>query len=264
MKGFLLSLQSEFYKSRKTLGFWSAILLPFILMFFVALGFYLKADKLATYKTEQLWGTFAGIPIGVMGSLLLPFFIIFLAYSVNAIEHKSDTWKTLFTLPVPKWSVYSAKYVYAVLLLLICLALFPALTLLFGNLLGSIQPKLKFAGYQKQAEIFQIYGKLFLASLGLLSLQFLMSLIWKDFLKPMGIGLIGVITGVILVTNVHWEYAYTVPYAQPLQSVVTSLSKKAAKPAFNWWFTPEVQLSLLTAAVIFVAGYFIIHRKSIK
>ncbi len=30
-----------------------------------------------------------------------------------SVEHKADTWKTLFSLPIAKWSVYSAKYVYA-------------------------------------------------------------------------------------------------------------------------------------------------------
>ncbi|WP_345948775.1 ABC transporter permease [Mucilaginibacter sp. PAMB04274] len=263
MKGFLLSLQSEFYKSRKTLGFWSAILLPFILMFLVTIGFYIKADKLTAYTPEKVWGNFAGIPMGVMGSLLLPMFIIFLAYSVNNIEHRSDTWKTLFTLPIPKWSIYSAKFVYAVLLLLISLLLFPGFTILFGNLLGAIQPKLKFSGYHMEKELFQIYSKLFLASLGTLSLQFLMSLVWKDFLKPMGIGFIGAIMGIILVATVHWEYAYTIPYSQPLQSIMGRSKTLNGQAQFEL-LTKEVQLSLITAAVIFVAGYFVVKRKSIK
>lgn len=263
MKGFFLSLQSEFYKSRKTLGFWSAILLPLILMFLVALGFYLNANKLAPYTTEKLWITFMGIPIGIMGSLLLPIFIIFLGYSSNSIEHKSDTWKTLFTLPIPKWSVYGAKYVYTILLLFICLMLFPAFTVLFGNLLGLIQPKLRFAGHHIEKEIFQLYSKLFLASLGLLSVQFLMSLIWKDFLKPMGIGLVGTVAGVILAGTVRWEYAYAFPYSQPLQSIMNMGKKVNGKAGFSL-LTPEVQASLLIAVLIFAAGYFIIQRKSIK
>jgi hypothetical protein len=159
MKGFILSLQSEFYKSRKTLGFWSAILLPLILMFLVSVGFYLNYGKLMKMPSEMLWGQFAGIAMGLMGTLLLPMFIIFLAYSVNNIEHKSDTWKTLFTLPIPKWSVYSAKYVYTVFLLLLSLVLFATLTIGFGNLLGVIQPKLKFSGYHMEGELFQVYAK---------------------------------------------------------------------------------------------------------
>jgi hypothetical protein len=263
MKGFLLSLQSEFYKSRKTLGFWSAILLPLILMFFVAFGFYVKSDKLTTMPPIAIWSQFSGIPMGIMGTLLLPMYIVFLAYSVNSIEHKSDTWKTLFTLPIGKWSIYSAKFLYAVLLILLTLMLFAGFTLAFGNLLGVLKPELKFSGYHMESELFQIYFKFFLASMGILSLQFVMSLLWKDFLKPMGIGFVGTITGTILVTGARWEYAYMFPYSQPLLSVF-GIGKKIKGQTGLDFFTNEVLFSLGIALVVYIIGYFIVERKSVK
>lgn len=264
MKGFLLSLQSEFYKSRKTLGFWGAILLPVIILFFVTVGFYFNADKMAGNKPEMLWGQFAGIPLAIMGSLLLPMFIVFIGYSVNAIEHKSDTWKTLFTLPIPKWSIYTAKYLYAVILILITLTLFFVLTIGFGNLLGNIQPKLKFGGYHMESSLFQVYAKLFLASQGIIALQFLMSLLWKDFLKPMGVGFIGTITGVILTGPAHWKYAYIYPYSQPLLSIMGTGNRKIRPNETPDFLTNEVWISLTIAAVVYVVGYFIVERRSIK
>ena len=60
-----------------------------------------------------LWFNFSWAILSVMGSLLLPMLIVFIAYSVNNIEHKAETWKTLFTLPISKFSIYSAKYLYA-------------------------------------------------------------------------------------------------------------------------------------------------------
>lgn len=263
MKGFILSLQSEFYKSRKTLGFWSAILLPLILMLLVSIGFFLKADKMAMLPPKAVWLQFFIIPMGIMGSLLLPIFIIFICYSVNSIEHKSDTWKTLFTLPIAKWSIYSAKFLYAVFLIFVTLMLFATFTWAFGNLLGIIQPKLKFSGYHMEKELFQIYFKLFLASLGIISLQFLMSLIWKDFMKPMGIGFVAFITGVILVQAAKWEYAYTFPYSQPLLAIIGTGKKAKSDLGFEI-FTTDVLYSLGTAIVIFIIGYFIVERKSIK
>src|SRR5579875_1148033 len=110
MIGFLRSLRSEFYKSRKTLGFWCAIVLPFIICLLVTWGTYNHSEHLAPFPPVLQWLTLAGSIINVMGILLLPFFIIFVSYSVNNIEHKAETWKTLFSLPLPKWSVYTAKY----------------------------------------------------------------------------------------------------------------------------------------------------------
>ncbi len=263
MKGFLLSLQSEFYKSRKTLGFWSAVLLPLLLTSLISIGFYFKSAKLAAYPGKVLWAQFSGISLGMMGTLLLPIFIIFIAYSVNSVEHKSDTWKTLFTLPIPKWSIYSAKFFYAFFLILLCLMLFVTFTIGFGNLLGLLKPELKFLDAHIEKELFDIYIKLFLGSLAILALQFVMSLIWKDFLKPMGIGFVGTIVGAILVTNVRWEYAYAFPYAQPLHAIM-GLTKKIRVNSDLEIFTNEVLASMGIATAIFILGYFIVKRLSIK
>ncbi len=55
MKGFILSLQSEFYKSRKTLGFWSAIILPIIITLLVFTGMYSNSSKLMQLPAMLLW-----------------------------------------------------------------------------------------------------------------------------------------------------------------------------------------------------------------
>src|SRR6201999_2179532 len=115
---------------------------------------------------------------------------------------------------------YAAKYFYAFFLVLLCLALFVIFTLGFGNLLAVLKPQLKFSEYNAAGLLAQVYLKLFLASLGILSIQFLLSLLFRDFLKPMGIGFVCTITGVILATS-GWAYAYLVPYSHPLLSIKT-------------------------------------------
>ncbi|WP_184546818.1 ABC transporter permease [Mucilaginibacter sp. FT3.2] len=262
MKGFILSFRSEFYKSRKTLGFWAAILLP---LFICTLGFYVKAEKMAGTPPMMLWLQFAGAILGVMGSLLLPMFIIFIAYSVNSIEHKADTWKSLFSLPISRWAVYGAKYSYAVFLVLITLTLFVLFTISYGNLLSVVKPELRFDNYHMEKELAQVYFKLFLSSLGILSIQFLLSLLWADFLKPMGIGFVCTITGVILASK-NWEYCYLFPYSHPMVAISTLLHRGEDQPKGIQIdvFTKDVFVSMAVGAVIFIAGYFIVLRKSVK
>lgn len=267
MKGFILSLQSEFYKSRKTLGFWSAILLPLIICLLVFMGFYGNSQKMANAPGVLTWMRFAGTILNVMGTLLLPIFVVFVGYSVNSIEHKADTWKTLFSLPISKWSVYSAKYFYAVILVFICLLLFMAFTIGLGNLLGMLKPELKFSEYRMETALMQVYFKLFLSSLGILSIQFLLSLLWSDFLKPMGIGFVCTIAGVIM-GAVDWHYAYLFPYAHPLMALKNMMPRikgKGMPPEFVIdIFTKDVYIGLAVAVVVFVAGYYIVQRKSVK
>lgn len=270
MKGFILSFRSEFYKTRKTMGFWSSVLLPFLLCLFVFIGFFVKSDGLTSNSGMELWLKFSAPILGVMGLLLMPMLIIFIAYSVNSLEHKADTWKTIFSLPLSKWSVYAAKYFYALFLVFLCLALFVLFTIGFGNFLGIVKPSLRFSEYSVASILTQIYFKFFLAALGILSIQFLLSLLFSDFLKPMGIGFVCTIAGGILAGN-NWEYAYLFPYSHPMMAM-KALGQ--AKPSGNHpsgiphftvdMLTHETWVSLVVAVAVFVGGYFIVLKRSVK
>ena len=268
MKGFLLSFRSEFYKTRKTIGFWGAILLPLLISLLAFAIFYTKSDKFSAMQPMGLWVQFSTIGLGMMGTLLLPIYTIFIAYSVNNVEHKADTWKTIFSLPISRWSVYGAKFAYALFLVFLCLALFALFTIGFGNLLGALKPELKFNDYHMEVQLMQIYFKLFLSSLGILSIQFLLSLLWADFLKPMGLGFVATIVGVTAASK-SWEYSYLFPYAHPMVAISTMIKQgdKAHGPVSELqidMFTKDVYVSLAIAVVVFIAGYFIVQRKSVK
>jgi hypothetical protein len=268
MKGFILSFRSEFYKTRKTMGFWSAVLLPLLICTLLFVGFFNKSEHLANVPGLMAWLQFAGAILAVMGSLLLPMLIVFISYSVNSIEHKADTWKSLFSLPIPKWSIYSAKYFYALFLVLLCLTLFVLFTVGFGNFLSVLKPELKFNEYHIEKLLAQIYFKLLLSSLGILSIQFLLSLLFRDFLKPMGIGFTATIAGVIL-ANVDWKYAYLFPYCHPMLTIKGLLKNRMGNGADMSdihidIFTKDIFVSLTVATVVFILGYFIVLKKSVK
>jgi hypothetical protein len=268
MKGFILSFRSEFYKTRKTMGFWCAVLLPLLLCLLLFVGFFNKSDHLANMPGMMAWLQFAGAILAVMGSLLLPMLIVFIGYSVNSIEHKADTWKSLFSLPISKFSVYAAKYAYAFFLVLLCLTLFVLFTLAFGNLLSILNPALKFNEYHIEGLLAKIYLKLLLSSLGILSIQFLLSLLFRDFLKPMGIGFVLTIAGVIL-ANAEWKYTYLFPYSHPMLTVRSLIHNRMGNgpelPQITIdLFTKDIFVSLTVAVVVFIAGYFIVLKKSVK
>jgi hypothetical protein len=263
MRSLSISIYSEFYKSRKTLAFWASILLPLIICGLITFGFYSSSEKILNLHQPPmiLWLRYISAALNVMGILILPFYVIFMAFSVNNIEHKNDTWKSLFAQPLHKFSIYAAKYIYAVILIFLSLFLFGSLTFAFGHLLHLLVPDYSFNQYNPSLILVKFYTKLFLSSLGILSIQFLLSLLWGDFLKPMGIGFIGTIMGIIT-ANVGWKYAYLIPYSHP--TLVLHSSKSATDLSAFPIFTQEITASLIYAAVLFVLGYFIVIKKSIK
>lgn len=266
MRGFLLSLYSEFYKTRKTLAFLSAIILPLALCILVSIGFYTYAEKMVSYTPEMQWMRFSSSFIGVMGSLLLPLLIIFQTFSINNIEHRAEMWKSLFSLPIPKWSIYSAKFVYALFLNALCLSLFASFIIISATVLDLLKPEFKFNEISFAAILFKLHLKLFLASTGILAIQFLFSLLWSDFLKPMGIGLLFTVFGIIT-ANLGWKYAFTIPYTHPILAI-NAVMKQAIKMkgelfTFNL-MSKEIWFSLAIAFTTYILGYFVIRKRSVK
>jgi hypothetical protein len=260
MYNLIISLRSEFYKSKNTLAFWASVLLPVFICGMIFFGAFFNSTRILKmhYPPAVLWMNYAATSLGIMGMLILPFYVIYMAFSVNNIEHKNDTWKSLFSQPLNRFSIYAAKYFYAVLLIFICLFLFFALTYLTAMLLQALVPALNFSEYEAAGMLAKLYTKLFLSALGILSLQFIISLMWSDFLKPMGIGFIGLIIGIIAATK-GWEYSYLIPYSQP-GLALSSRHSATQSPLF----TQEIISSLIYATILFILGYFIVSRRSIR
>lgn len=263
MKNFTLSLQSEFYKSKNTLAFWGAIILP-VFLCLIVFGVYLfKADSIIKAMKspvpEAYWYQYFMAILGVMGSLLLPMYLIFMTYSINNIEHKAETWKSLFSLPIPKFTVYASKAFYSLILVFITMTLFLGLTIGLGLLLGKLAPNyhLLDADLTKLfTDLAKIYTKLFISSLAIVAIQFLFSLIWPDFMKPMGFGFISLVTCLILL---RWEYSYLLPYALPMKA----LGIEGAKNEILI-FNKEAFISIGYALSFFILGYFVITKRSVK
>lgn len=265
MLSFFISLKSEFYKSRKSLAFWASILLPLIICGLITIGFYTSSEKILkmNYPTEGIWFQFLRQPISLMGMLILPFYVIFMAFSVNNIEHKNDTWKMLFSQPLNKFSIYAAKFLYGIILIFICLFLFAAFGLFFGLILSKLVPAFKFQDYSPVNFLWVVYLKLFLSALGIYSIQFILSLIWADFLKPMGIGFVLTIVGLITILT-KWEYAIYIPYGSPTDVVSTAFgSGKILAPPFPI-FIESIWVSLICSMISFIAGYYILSQRNIK
>jgi hypothetical protein len=263
MKDFILSIQSEFFKSKNTLAFWGAIILPVFLCLVVFGSYLIKAeDILKAMKNpppEAIWFQYFFAIGGIMGTLLLPMYLIFMTYSVNNIEHKAETWKSLFSLPIPKFTVYASKAVYTLMLVFVTLFLFLFLTIVLGLLLGKLVPNYHLfdADLNKLfVGLAQLHVKLFLASLGIVAIQFLFSLIWQDFMKPMGFGFIALVTCLILT---RWEYSYVLPYALPLKALQIGNESKEIVV-----FNKEAFSSIGYAIGFFVLGYFVITKRSVK
>lgn len=262
MRSFFVSLSSEFYKSRKTLAFWGAILLPLVICFLMSWGFISQAHKLANDPAPVLWFRYISAILGVMGVLLLPILVIYNTYAITNMEYKGDTWKSLFALPLSKFSIYTSKYLFIVFLTFMTMFLFAVAIIGSGHVIQIVKPQLEFGDYNPNTIIIKFFGKLFLSSIGIISIQFLMNLMWTDFLKPFGIGFLATIMGIITV-GVNWKYVDYVPYAYPNLTVHKIMQTKGDLNKMIV-FDQGIYNSLICGAIVFVIGYFLLAKKTIK
>ncbi len=261
MRSLFISLTSEFYKSRNTLAFWSSILLPLFLCAAIAIGFIIKHQDLAKHPPQILWFYFISPISGIMGSLLLPILVIYNTYAITNMEYKGDTWKSLFSLPLPKLSIYSSKFIYIIFLTFLTMLLFACFIITAGHTIELIRPTLEFGDFNPNEIIFKAFAKLFISSIGIISIQFLMNIMWNDFLKPFGLGFL--LTIVCSITaNIGWKYAAYLPYAFPSLTVMNIMQAK--KGAEMVVFDQAAFNSLICGAIVFVIGYFMIAKKTIK
>ncbi len=248
---FWLALRSEFFKSKRTLALATTVWLPLSMAALFFGLFYLKSEDFAKTGMNP-WLTLAYNLFGLYSVLILPMYAMVVAFSTNQIEHVANAWKNVFTLPYPRLTIYLAKWAFAFLLLLLFSVLLCGLIFVTGNLLAVLKPEIGFQDYSSYDLIGFLFLKFFLVVLGVFSIQFLLSFIWRDFIRPVGLGLGLTIAGAILA---GWKYAWIFPYSETLR-----VNEQFHKDQTDL-LTPELWVSLGVTAVLFAVGYVLALRR---
>ena len=247
-------LKSEILKSRRTLAVTGALAFPAFVSIVALLIFYFKSDEFVKLGSN-MWMLLGQIVFNSFGMLLLPMLTMIVCYSVNHIEYAADAWKNLFALPIRKHSIYLSKITFALLLLFSSLLLLCGFTFLVGYLLSIIKPELGFQDYNSNSFLIIFFLKFFYSALGLFGVQFVISIYWSDFIKPIGIGMTATVLGIMIAGS---KYAYLFPYSLPLR-----ITQQFYKEDINF-FTKELGGSVASCLIFLVLGYFLILKKNLK
>ena len=145
-------------------------------------------------------------------------FIVLITSLIIQVEHKSSGIKHLFALPIPKWSVYFSKLTIVLFSIIITYIYFFVAVLVFGTLLGLFHSDLGFLDFQPDIlKYIKMLGLSFIASLGIVGIQFWLSFRFKNFIIPLGIGMTLVIVGLVVLNfssrapeAIYFPYAYNV------------------------------------------------------
>lgn len=165
---------------------------------------------------ENPWNSFSGNSFAMCSVFIIPMFVVLLVCLLLNIEHKSNTWKHLFVLPVLKKRIFISKYFLVISMLLLFYILFIMFILFDGWLLTSW---IKQANPNHLSIDWPFIGELaiqsFFSALPILAIHFWLSFRIKNLIINVGIGLIGIITGLVLASPGTWNEVIYYPYAFP-------------------------------------------------
>ncbi len=243
----------ETLKCKRTFVLWLSAGAPFFIVFLFFNVFYFKGHQMVKPGTNP-WPLLLVHIMQVWALLFFPLTISLQSALYNAIEHQSNTWKHVYSLAVPRWSVYFGKFTLFTALIAVTMLLLLVFIELAGWLLGLLRPDLGFNQYSAHTQIARNCLKLFLAGLGITAIQFYVSLRFRNFILPAGMGLLMTVATVALM---RWEHIRKFPYTWPM---ITWFIGGTEPALFTW----EIYMSLIVFAGVALAGYFETARRDVE
>jgi hypothetical protein len=218
------SLGIEFRKARNTFAFWLTVLgaafIPAVMLLIYV--FKPEAGYLSpNAKDPNGWDLFLGRSWSLVMGLFLPFYVVLMNSLIVNIEHRSNTWKYVFTQPMPRWAVWFGKILLIQVLIMACFLLFNGLLLVVGYGLSFVNEKFNLHNHSPD---WTLMGKLslkaYLGTLALSGIHYWLSNRFKNLILPIGLALGGlVVSGILLQGN--WKHIDFFPYAYSILSVKT-------------------------------------------
>jgi hypothetical protein len=228
----LISTKAEIIKTKRSASFWlsliGAAIIP--LLFFLTLT--ISPEKNYDRFHVAPWRIVFTQGWQVFNSFLLPMFVILICSLIPQLEYKNNAWKQVFASPQTIGNIFFSKFLTILMMILFLFLLFNIFMILFMIIPNLVYPKYTFLSTRIDwFDLFRLNVKTFVSLLGIISIQYWISLRFKNFIVPIGIGLALLIISIILVET-HWEHVYKVPYAFPMLTVLEFENKDQSGPLF--------------------------------
>lgn len=251
---FINSFQSEWLKKRRSLASWLVIVGASFTPSIILMSRIKNADKLAAlYVSDDFWIKLWNQTWESMAVFLLPFGIILAAGLITQIEYKNNTWKQLHATPQKFTTIFLAKFLVILVMLVEVFVLFNV-----GMYLSAVIPAMLFSNIPyPTATIPYIYFlkaniNFFLDCLPILALQYSLSLQFRNFLVPIGTGFVLWFLGVGMLP---WNHSYIFPYIHGTIDFLVSSGQYGNRkiPPIN------IQLLAVIYFVIFTIASYVLY-----
>ena len=211
MTAMVRALRAETLKMKRTLALWLAIITPLGMVGLQFLNVYQRAEYYLR-QIENAWVRFGQEMFVVWGFLMMPLFVTLETALLSGLEHRSDQWKHLYALPLPRWTMYAAKQLAGMALIGLSMVGLVGFSVVAGLALRVLKPDIGL-DVAIPWELFLKYGVMvYLASWLIISLHTWVAIRWQSFVVAMAVGILMTVGGLVVI-NSDWATFY--PWALP-------------------------------------------------
>ena len=224
MKFYLRALAAERLKMKRTLAAWVVLIAPLVVVFMYTM--IMIRTRESYFNDPEAWlGEIKSI-LSMWSILMLPLFITLQSGLIAHSEHSNNTWKYLYTLPIPRWTIFAAKWTMNTFLVFLSSALCLLFTIGAGLFMRYAFPGNGFTDPFPWEYALTIHGKVFLAAMFIISIHTWISLNWKSLVIAFGTGMVAVVVNLTIIMSDKWGaifpwslplYSYSVQGANPVQ-----------------------------------------------
>lgn len=216
-----ITLRSELLKTKRTSAFYLTVFGALFVTSMELLEMLTTSDSVARLYPDP-WQIYFKISLQIMIGMILPLYMILLCTLLAQIEYRNNTWKQVFGSPQSEVAVFISKFLNLQFLIASFLLLNVIFLFLGALILNSIDSKLDlFHKYLDWQHLAAILAKTFVCSLAISSVQFWMSLRFRNFILPLAIGFVLWIAGVMMtfeyktISKEWYPYSYLMMIAFP-------------------------------------------------
>lgn len=162
---------------------------------------------------QSPWTDFSAHILVGWALFVFPIYICLQTALYSSLEHGSNGWAYLATLPVSKQAMLISKYCWAIVLVALSQVALVVLTLAAGWLLAILKPSYGFQHYPMTTMPARACLHVFLSGLTMLAIQMQLSLLYRSFVVPTAAGLIFVLGGVLarsLTISIYWPFLWPI------------------------------------------------------
>lgn len=210
------ALSAETLKLKRTLALWMVLIAPLTV---VALNFLMLWQRGASYllDADTAWDSLAHNMTTFWAVLMLPLYITLETALLGGVDHNTQQWKHLYALPLPRWSIYAAKWLISLALVAASTLVLWVGTILCGLLLNVVDPGLALSGSIPLWDILRPMGLIGLIGTLIVAIHLFVGLRWPSFTVSVGFGMVATTANLMIMQSEKWSKVF--PWALPLYAL---------------------------------------------